>query len=226
MQESQFVTFQRFETLEHAEELISDLKENGIQVRVQDDPPLADAIFIGSMTMDRISVKINQIDFPKADQILEKIALKEIEHFPDDHYLYEFKDNELFDILKTPDEWSREDVLLSQKILKDRGHNISKEKVEAFKQERNLELSQPETGDSSWILAAYLMAFLGGLMGAGIGMQYKTAKKTLPSGERVYTYDAETREKGRKIFLIGVISFAIWVLAFLILWGSTWSLFL
>jgi len=210
------MTFQKFNSVEEAEELISTLKENGVIVQVEDASPPVDITFSGNTLQNEIRIKIMQSDFETANQILEKQAEQLADEFSEDHYLYEFTDDELIEIIEKPDEWCKEDYLLSQKILNDRGQEISREKVEELRQKRIEDLRKPEKGHTGWLIFGFISALLGGLFGVFIGWYHWTFKKTDPTGQRVYAYDPMTRKRGQQIFWLGLVFLFIWTINWLL----------
>src|SRR5690554_4395036 len=215
MTDDKFITFQKFNSAEDAKELISTLKDNGLNVQIEDASPSVDLTFSGNTLQNEIRVKVKQIDFETANQILEKKAKQLIDKFPDDHYLYEFTDDELIEIIEKPDEWSKEDYLLSQKILKDKGLEINKDKVEELRQKRIDDLRKPEKVHTGWIIFGFISTLFGGLLGIFIGWFYLTFKKTDPTGQRFYAYDQKTRIRGQQIFWLGLISLIIWIISWM-----------
>lgn len=218
MTKNPFITFQKFNSLEDAEDLISTLKDHGVSVQIEDASPPLDITFSGNTLQNEIRIKVKQSDFEIANQILEKQAEQFVDKFSDDHYLYDFTDDELIEILEKPDEWNKEDYLLSQKILKDRGHEINPEKVKELRQKRTDELRKPEKGQTGWLIFGFLLALLGGLLGVFMGWFYWTFKKTDPTGQRVYAYDSKTRKAGQSVFWIGIFSQIIWIIGLIIYW--------
>ena len=218
MTEDKFITFQRFNSIEEAEGLISALKDNGLNVQIEDASPPVDITFSGNTLQNEIRIKGRQSDFETANQILEKQAEQLVDKFSDDHYLYNFTDDELIEIIEKPDEWSKEDYLLSQNILNGRGHKISKEKVEELRQKRIDDLRKPEKGHTGWLIFGFISAILGGLLGIFIGWFHWTFKKTDPTGQRVYAYNEQTRKTGQRIFRIGLVSSIIWIIGWIQEW--------
>lgn len=49
-----------------------------------------------------------------------------------------------------------------------------------------------------------------------IGWHINTHKKTLPNGESVFAYDENSREKGNKIFKVGLIMLVLWIAIFVL----------
>jgi hypothetical protein len=206
----EFLTYKKFYEQERAEGVASLLKENGIQFEITEDRESLDPWLIGDKNFNRYYfVKIRKEDFIKADALLINESSKELETVDKDHYLFQFTDEELFDILTKPDEWNEFDYQLSKKILKERGKEINPETIELLKKQRIRELATPETGQKNWIYAGYLFSLLGGLLGIFIGWHLSTFKKTLPNGERVFGYAKEDRRHGTRILWIGIVMFII-----------------
>lgn len=211
MTEDKFITFHKFNLLEDAQELISTLKKNDIKVQIEDTSPPVDITFSGNQLQNEIRIKVKQSDVGIANQILEKQAEQLIDKFPNDYYLYDFTDNELIEIIEKSDEWSKEDYMLSQKILKDRGNEISKEEIEKIKQKRIEYLRTPEKGHIGWLIFGFISAVLGGLLGIFIGWFHWDFKKTDPTGQQFYAYDQQTRKTGQIIFWIGLVATICWI---------------
>ncbi len=200
MTKDKFITFHKFSSIEDAEELISTLQDHGVKVQIEDASPPVDITFSGNTLQNEINIKIKQSDFAIANKVLEKHAEQLVDKLSDDHYLYEFTDDELIEILQKPDEWSKEDHILSQKLLKERGHKITKEQAEELGQKRIDDLRKPEKGNTGWLIFGLISAILGGLFGVFIGWFHWTFKKTDPTGRRIYAYDQKTRIRGQQIF--------------------------
>lgn len=197
--------FKKFPTFEQANELKDLLNENGIECLLADNIPPVDITFSGNTLQNEYEVKIKQSDFKKADEILEKKAENLIDHIDKDYYLYEFTNEELYEILLKPDEWNVINYALAQKILKERGKSVDKELLNSLKNERLKDLAKPEENQKAWIIVGYIFSLLGGFLGLIIGYLLWTSKKTLPNGQKVYSYSANDRKHGKYIFYIGLI---------------------
>lgn len=197
--------FKKFPTFEQANELKDLLNENGIECLLADNIPSVDITFSGNTLQNEYEVKIKQSDFKKADEILEKKAENLIDHIDKDYYLYEFTNEELYEILLKPDEWNVINYALAQKILKERGKSVDKELLNSLKNERLKDLAKTEENQKAWIIVGYIFSFLGGFIGLIIGYLLWTSKKTLPNGQKVYSYSANDRKHGKYIFYIGLI---------------------
>ncbi len=202
----EIVTYKKYKTEEEAIELIDLLKSNNIEYYVENISPSVDITFTGGTELDdKIAIKLKSTDFEKIDNILSKIATENIDLVDKDHYLFDFSDDELYEILENFNEWSKTDFILAQKILNDRGKNISNEKVQELKDKKINELRQPEKGHKGWLIFGFISAILGGLLEIFIGYHHFRFKKSIPTGEKVYAYDTETRRTGLRIFYVGVM---------------------
>jgi hypothetical protein len=159
--------------------------------------------------LNQYEIKINLSDFEKAEAILEKEAENILDKIDKDYYLLSFTNEELYEVLLNSDEWNIFDYKLAQKILENRGKTIDPEMLATLKKERLKILSKPDENQKPWIIAGYLFSILGGGIGILIGYSLWTSKKTLPNGERIYSYEIEDRNHGKTILIIGLIIFPL-----------------
>ncbi len=211
MSEQEFITFQKFESQEEAEILITLLQEAGIAVQYETVSTPVDVTFTGNAQPAEVLVKIHPDDFESANETLEQQAKTIVVEYPDDHYIFSFTDDELLEIVQKADEWSKEDYLLSMKILKERGKEVSDAQLEVYRQERLAELRREVRGNPGWVLFGFVVAILGGLLGIIMGWIYYTHKKTDSTGHRFFAYDAATRKKGRTMYIMGIVFFICWM---------------
>jgi len=205
MNEDDFSIFKRFPHLELAEETAKILNDAGIKTIIADNAPSLDSTFGGSPLQNEIEIRVLPADFKEAEAILQKRAEQLIEEVDEDYYLFSYTDDELYNILVKPDEWGEINYVLAQQILKKRGKEIDQEMIDTFKKERIEELAQPEKNQMGWVVAGYIFAFIGGLVGLIIGWALWKAKKTLPDGSKVHSYSEKDRKQGKYIFYIGII---------------------
>lgn len=207
--EQEFQAYQTFQSKDEFNDFVFLLNEHNIGFETEDYP----INFISDIRNDRFSheyiVKLKMEDFPVADKIQEELALEQLDDIPADYYLFDFSDDELFDVLEAKDEWSKLDYVLAQKILKQRGITISDNELSMIQSERIEKLSEPEKHSPVWIAIGYISAALGGLIGIMIGWHLYNAKKVLPNGERIPVYAQTDRNQGFYIFVVGLIVLVI-----------------
>jgi hypothetical protein len=208
----EFVTFRKFNNPEHASNLAEILKEHNIPFEVSEDKNNLGSVYGENPLSHYYYIKLREEDFTKADALLGSISNDQLSA-GQDHYLYSFTDQELFDILSKPDEWSAFDYQLSKKILKERGKDVTDEVLALLKKQRINELAKPEDSYKPWIYAGYIFALLGGLLGVFIGWHLTAYKKILPDGRRIYGYAESDRKHGRRILIIGSVMFMVYVVA-------------
>jgi len=214
-----FLTYQKFSDRPSAIEVSEILTENGVEWEIEDASAVFDASFANNAFDKEFRIKIKKEDFERADQLFLDLSAAELENIDKDYYLLEFTNEELRDLLSKSDEWSKFDYLLAQKLLKDRGEGMAEEELMSLKEERITELSKPEKSQRGWIIAGYIFAFGGGILGLLIGWNLRSHKKTLPNGERVYSYSEEDRKSGKSILIIAIVFFTLSVL-FQIVYGG------
>ena len=207
----EFLNFQKFDKKEDVMSFSEILKENGIESLIEDTGNSLDSNFGNSQFSIEYLLKIKKSDFEKAGDLAQEISEKELNDVEEDYFLFDFSDTELKDVILKKDEWGNFNSSLAQKILKDRGVEVTSEQIESFQEERLIQLSQPEKIQSEWIFMGYFFAVLGGFLGVLTGWYLMTLKKTLPNGETVYSYVPSDRKHGKRIFVIGLVFLTIFI---------------
>jgi len=204
----EYIIFKQFKDPAMLAELVSVLKENNIDYVVEDFIGTS-TTFTNDETNREYVVKLKKEKFEKVNELLMEISMNNIDEVDKDYYLFEFSDEELTEIIMKPDEWSEFDYLLAQRILSDKGKEISPEQLNRFKKQRLQELAQPTASKKVWIFLGYLFALFGGVVAIIFGYVITTSKKTLPNGEQVYDFTPADRKHGNRIFVLGIIFFII-----------------
>lgn len=204
MKKEEFIVFEKSNDQGTVLALANLLEQNNIKYILEDST--INMPFVNTDLAKIFIIKLKKDDFAKVESLQKEIALAEIEAVNKNHYLFDFSEEELIEIIKKPDEWNAFDILLAKKILKDRGIEISPETSESFKKERQEELEKPEKEALVWIYLGYIFASMGGALGILIGWTLWKLKKVLPNGDKVYTYTESDRKHGRRMFIIGIIS--------------------
>ncbi len=199
-----FTSFRKYPDASQAKGLEQFLKDNNIECLYIDNSPRLGTAFGGEMQKE-YEIQLRQPDFEKATLLLEELAKEEVNQLPDDYYLLEFTDDELIDVVVKKDEWNEFDYLLAIRLLKERGKTIDEEHISALNKKRIEDLAKPEKDQTAWIVAGYAFALMGGLLGLITGYVIWTADKTLPNGEKVYTYSKRDRKHGKRIVIVSLI---------------------
>jgi len=212
----EFILLKKFNTPEEASTVIELLEKNNIEFQIEKDDAIQETVFIGNTFESEMHIKVKPEDLENAQQLLQELVEINAESLDKDYYLLNFTDTELTEILQKPDEWSYNDYLWAQEILKQRGKGVELSTLEDWKKQRLELLSQPKKISGNYIFSAYLFCILGGIIGLLMGMHLQNANKTLPNHQKVLTYDANSRNQGNTIKWTGVIFSLVWVS--LIIW--------
>jgi hypothetical protein len=113
------------------------------------------------------------------------------------------------DVLGHKYDWNEIDLLLSEKILNDRGVEINHTSIKIANNERFEELATPKKGLDIWIALGYIFALLGGLLGLMIAYSVIKVKRNLPDGSKIYEYDHSTRNHAKVIFALSLLVISI-----------------
>jgi hypothetical protein len=109
--------------------LAATLQKNGVAYSIEEEFMSFNPTFYDDASSKEFAVKISAADFAKVNEILETEARADVAEVDHEHYLYNFTDEELKDLVSKPDEWSPLDHQLAIKILKERGIEISGEEL-------------------------------------------------------------------------------------------------
>jgi len=218
MTTDQYITFQKFNDQAEAMELGDFLTQENVDFILEDTSLSFDPTFSNSELNKEYRIKLKIENFETAGKLLLKVTAKQLESVESDYHLFDFSDIELMEIITKPDEWNQFDYLLAQKILKDRGKEIKPELAETIKKQRLQELAKPEESQRTWIIAGYIFSLFGGLLGVFIGYHLRYHKKTLPSGDRVYSYTSTDRDSGFNIYILGIVFFILWTIVRILTW--------
>ncbi|MCD8529066.1 MAG: hypothetical protein LRY27_03700 [Chitinophagales bacterium] len=208
-----FEVFRSFYNHEEALALQNYLQEDGIDSKLFENKLSFDPSFANNSFQTEYQILIAPYLFEKANNALEKQAEELIENVPKDYYLYEFNNEELYDILLKQDEWNELDICLAKKLLKERGEIVSDNFIASINKKRIDDLKQTNPFEKHWIYAGYLFLFIYGLPGVFVGIYLLTASKTLPNGMRIHTFTKKGRMHGNILIILGILGF----IAFLVI---------
>lgn len=201
---SEHAPFRTFRTPEEAQALATDLELLGFSPTIEDSRNYVSSAFVGA-SPEYFSVKLPSEEFLRAEAALEVEAENQLTNVDKDYYLLSFSDAELLDVVYKPDEWNAFDRLLARKLLTDRGAGIGSAADETIREARLDVLAAPAPAQTTAVTVGYALSLFGGVFGIFIGHHLNTARKTLPNGQRVYSYTPEDRAHGARIFFIGVV---------------------
>lgn len=207
-----FVTYAKFIRRQDALDLADFLKEKGVPYTLSSSMIHFDPSLSNNELNHEIELRLHPDQFEQVDLLRKEEAKKNALDDSEEHYLHNFTDQELIDVLSKPDEWNPFDVILAQHILDVRGISLDEDHLKKLQQQRLDELRQTEPSKTIWLLIGYVMASLGGIIGIMIGWHLYFHKKTLPNGERIYYYTPKSRMHGYIMGLLGSIALVIFVI--------------
>lgn len=208
-----FHDFQTYPSPEAAQPLLAALDREDIAYRTEHTTTQTtgalDASFGTNQNLRKFVVQLSLADFERAQALLDAEYRAALDQLAPDHYLFSFTDEELFDLLAQPDEWSALDVALAGQLLRQRGRDVSPDTLRLLRQRRVAELARPAADHSARIVAGYLTALLGGVLGIVLGADLYFSRRQLPSGQYAPTYSAADRVHGLRILVLGAVMFLL-----------------
>jgi len=205
--ESDLVELSRCRDGESVSETTDILDSANISYRVGSTASNFDITSIGTGSNPEVIISVRRADYNAARSAMEEEYLKT--NLPDDHYLSTSSDDELADILGKPEEWSSFDVAHARKIAKDRG--IDESLIQLKKSQRMEQLQRGKPVSKTLLLVGWFFSLIGGLIGIGIAWSICFMKEKTPEGD-FFTYDVESRERGRPMFQVACLMATIVIL--------------
>jgi hypothetical protein len=203
--EPELITYQKFDDPALANELVEVLKKHHIKYSVEEASQAFDPGFTYNPLAKEYSVKVSGDDFERVNQVLkEEEESANVDEVDKDYYLFTFTNDELMEVVTKADEWSPFDVVLSRKLLADRGIKINEKELAEIEEKRITELKSVEPLKVGWMIIGYIFALGGGVLGIFFGWYLTASKKTLPDGERIYAFTDNDRKHGRIMFFISI----------------------
>lgn len=215
--EENFATYRKFIFKDDALDLIEILKEHKIDFILSDNSSRLDSTFGNDDNTKQFALKIERANFKKVEELEENLISKSLDNVNRDHYLFEFSDEELIEIVLKSEEWNKFDYLLAQKILKERGKEVNLDLIKAINKRRIDDLKTEEASPKWLIYIGYLFSVLGGFIGIFIGLYLMNYKKTLPNGETIYGFGTEDRKSGKNVFICSIMGVIFWLIVRILL---------
>ena len=210
--ESEFITYQKFDDPALANQLVEVLKKHHIKYLVEEASQAFDPGFTYNPLAKEYDVKISSADFERVNQILKEEESENVDEVDKDYYLFSFTNDELMEVVTKADEWGPFDIVLSRKLLAERGITIDEKELAVIEGKRIEELKSIEPISNLWIFISYVFALGGGVIGIFIGYYLIIGKQTLPDGERIYAFTDTDRKHGKRIFFISIITIILGLL--------------
>lgn len=207
---STFATYRTFLDPEMAEELTRVLDEHGIPYRIERDKPSVDLAFTADQTHERILISIPPDLFVTADKAQESMTPEVEEGGHEDHFMNEFSDEELTEVLHKASEWHPADVIIARRLLESRGVEVDDAELEQKQAEHLEKRRQPIPASAALIGAGFIFSFLGGLVGLGIGWSLVSMKERDVTGKTYHRYDHRSRDLGRCMIFLGLAALPVW----------------
>ncbi|HEX8356523.1 MAG TPA: hypothetical protein VF610_03890 [Segetibacter sp.] len=169
-----------------------------------------DAIF-GNSQMDlQYILRLPADDFARASAVLEQEIRKH--ELPDDYYLHEMDNQELYEILLTPKEWSRQDVIGAKILLESRNFLIGKDQLVRDKAAQKEKDKQKQKISLPLLILFYIISPVGAFLPVFTGIVIYILKDTDVDGNKDFVFSNNYRRHGVLLAVIGTLSSVGWYL--------------
>ena len=132
-----FALFRTVKTPEEAKPIFRILESGCIEYKVVENTESFDITFAGNTTFKGLQILIPQDQFEKAEILFVNSTDAIVNDVDQDYFLFEFSNEELYDVLLKQDEWGPFNYSLSKKILTERGEDITQDFLLEIKRKTN-----------------------------------------------------------------------------------------
>ena len=121
-----FVEFKRFTSTDQSQSLVVELEKVGIEYQLIDVDKGDDLIStVDDNVSTQVQLMVKESDLDRVSRLLEDNDISNRTDDNQEHFLYSFTNEELHEVLKSPETWHHYDYKLARKILRDRGEEVS-----------------------------------------------------------------------------------------------------
>ncbi|RYY55283.1 MAG: hypothetical protein EOO09_11070 [Chitinophagaceae bacterium] len=213
----ELLLFKSFYEMDEAENLRDFLLSKGIHCKIEKSRVLLDTVYIGHTGDKTILLLMAEEDFEKANNLIDEEVSSRIGEIGPDYYLHDMSDEELADILRKPDEWNNQDVLIAKSLLEKRGRTFTEADLQHSKETRTMELAKPQTMSPAFLLLSYALTLWLPLYGIFFALLLLNSTSLLPNGKKIKAYSPATRTHGWILLLISVtLSFYLYAQGYIV----------
>jgi hypothetical protein len=199
------ITYRRAVAESELVELVNILEKHKIYYLIREVDEYFNQLQLSMNAGFKYYLDVRPGDVPQIEKLLATEIEADISKVSKDHYLFDFDDNELYEILLYPAEWNAYDVKLASEILRQRGKDPDKLPIATIKTVHENRQDKNRRAPRALLWFGYIFALLGGLIAIIIGYAMAFGGSKDQKGEFIYEYVAEDRIHGQRIFYIGII---------------------
>ena len=206
---TQLPVFDKYFTKEDAEYYYKLFVHHGLNPSIDQPKTSQDAIFGSTHNNLFYILRLPAANFAEAGKLIEQEIRKN--KLPEDYYLHQMDNSELYEILTNPKEWSRQDVAAAKILLEQRYCPIDEIKLNEDKELEKLKQRDKQKISIPNLLLFYAIAPFGAFFPVIAGLVIYYLKETDVEGKKDYAFSPRYRIHGLLISVIGIISCIAWI---------------
>jgi len=209
-----FLTYSKFHTGQEASEFTTLLEHSRIEYEIVHERDPLDKVYTGESFDPMITVKIPEHRFEEVNKIMLSKAKLQLTDIDPNYYLFHFSNQELIDVINSPNEWNHFDQALAHKILSDKKIDIAASATINPKEDIYIPIHM----NSLWLILEYALTLLIPYVGIVIGLSSNFAYKTTNSGKKIKMYDKATQMHAIIMLILGIIRTCLFLFGFFLFW--------
>lgn len=199
---SEFLPYAKFQTAEDALPLINLLKTAEIPYQFEHLVNQLDDLIIGYSLDPMFEIRVESSKFKQVNDLLQKKATLDPDE-PFRYYLYDFTNEELWNVVNNDEEWNAFDQGLARSILEKR------QATTINLTETGNNIYHPKSLPVATLFLGYLLSTT--IIGVLFGLSIRQNKKVLSDGSKVYTYDNNTRLHGSYMISVALLALTLFL---------------
>ena len=198
----EFLPYAKFQTTEDALPLINLLKTAEIPYQFEHLVNQLDDLIIGYSLDPMFEIRVESSKFKQVNDLLQKTATLEPDE-PFRYYLYDFTNEELWNVVNNNEEWNVFDQGLARSILEKR------QATTINLTETGNNIYHPKSLPATTLFIGYLLSTT--IIGVLFGLSIRQNKKVLSDGSKVYTYDHNSRLHGSYMISVALLALTLFL---------------
>lgn len=225
---SKFILYRSFINLQEAQVLEQLLITNNIPYELTTPPRTLDTTIIGQGIVTKATLMVFPNDTQRIDALLEKEVEKNLDATLEDTHLQSYTNEELYDMLQRPDEWTVENITLAKRILSSRGFPVDADELNRLRDQRIQDVRKGKKGAIYVMILAFITIFYGlatpfsisPLFGLCTGLYYNYAKGHDLNGVAYFEYEPQSRWIGKVMITCFIAVFLFQLSNYYFAWES------
>lgn len=155
-----YIEFRKFPTIEEALEIAGMMDKRNISYQIVDSTPRYGLVTNSTFDINPVLIKVKAEDLDEANRLFAE----NVDADDDSHYLYSFSDDDLKEVIASPDDWTTREQAIAGRIIQQRGITITADEIRGARlkvqkeKEQIITENKPVNKTYSWFLTIAILS--------------------------------------------------------------------